>query len=145
MSTNNLNIELESWMYAAIAAKAADLGCSETELVTQGIKLVLGLDESSLVQIVDRLLEAKWSQLEAQTRDRYSSKPSEPLPKQIKQIAPTIRQIQVGDLVQIRDQNSPHYLEILTVTKVGMLMAHVATTDGEQNFLKRDLRFVKSE
>jgi len=163
--TPNLTIELEPWMAAAIAAKAEDLGCSEPELVIKGIKLILGLDHGSLSQLVEQLVEKNIEQLlptlinhrldqlesrlESQISDRLansSSSISSPTPTTLEiksEIKPTIRQIQVGDTVQIRDQTSPYYLEILTVTKVGMLMAHVATANGEQNFLKRDLRFVQ--
>ncbi|WP_019499635.1 hypothetical protein [Pseudanabaena sp. PCC 6802] len=55
-----------------------------------------------------------------------------------------IRQLQIGDLVQVRDPDSPHYMEHLRISAVGIIRATVQTDAGEQTFLKRDLRFVES-
>jgi hypothetical protein len=57
---------------------------------------------------------------------------------------PEIRQLQIGDIVQIRDPDSPHYMEHLCVSALGIIRATVTTEMGEQTFLKRDLRFVRS-
>ena len=161
-----INIELESWMYAAIASKAEDLGCTETEIVIQAVKLMLGMDESSLSRILDQLiaqrldqkleqkLGAKLKDLEQDLEKKLDQKLQEkisyrPPSNKLNNIDPkpdipiTIRPLQIGDLVQIRDQSSPHFLEKLTIVKVGMLMATVQTNQGEQRFLKRDLRFIE--
>jgi hypothetical protein len=144
----NINIELENWMYAAIASKAEDLDCTETAIVIQAIKLMLGTDESSLSRILDQLIDqnldqklgAKLQDLEKKLEQKLGNRPKsasiDPTPIQI-------RPLQLGDLVQIRDQSSPHFLEKLTIIKVGMLMATVQTNPGEQSFLKRDLRFIE--
>lgn len=152
MTKSQLTIELESWMYAAIASQARDLGCSESEVIQQAIKLMLGMDES---KILDRLLEDKF---QSKFEDKLESKIEEIVAKKLKDftqklpIQPPdistpesipIRALQVGDRVQIRDRNSPHFLEKLTIVKVGMLMAVVQTSSGEQSFLKRDLRFIQ--
>lgn len=55
-----------------------------------------------------------------------------------------IRQLQIGDLVQVRDPDSPHYMERVRISAVGIIRATVKTDSGEQTFLKRDLRFVES-
>jgi hypothetical protein len=148
----NINIELENWMYAAIASKSEDLGCTETEIVNQAIKLMLGTDESSLSRILDQLIDQKLDQklgaklqdlekkLEQKLGNRPKSAAIDPKPFPI-----TIRPLQLGDLVQIRDQSSPHFLEKLIIVKVGMLMATVETSTGEQSFLKRDLRFIDNQ
>ena len=154
----NFNIELENWIYGAIAAKAQDLGCTETEIVTQAIKLMLGTDESSLSRILDQLIDQKLDQklgaklkdleqdlekkLAQKLGDRPQSTKSTSTPP--KPDIP-IRPLQIGDLVQVRDQSSPHFLEKLTIVKVGMLMATVETSLGEQSFLKRDLRFIDTQ
>jgi hypothetical protein len=52
--------------------------------------------------------------------------------------------LQVGDVVQVRDPDSPHYMEQLRISAVGIIRATVQTDSGEQTFLKRDLRFVRS-
>jgi hypothetical protein len=148
----NITIELENWMYAAIASKAQDLGCSEGEIIQQAIKLMLGTDESSLTQILELFLENKLEdkieeklkefELRSPRLENFQTK-SEPIPAK-PELPLIIRPLQVGDLVQIRDQSSPHFLERLHITKVGMLMATVVTSLGEQSFLKRDLRFIES-
>jgi hypothetical protein len=158
----NMNIELESWMYGAIAAKAQDLGCTETEVIIQAIKLMLGADESSLSKILDQLIEQKLEEkleqkLEAKLQDleqNLETKLTQKLgdrPQSTKSTSTPpkpdipIRPLQIGDLVQVRDQSSPHFLEKLTIVKVGMLMATVETSLGEQSFLKRDLRFIDTQ
>ncbi|AFY75338.1 hypothetical protein Syn7502_03496 [Synechococcus sp. PCC 7502] len=164
----NINIELEDWMYAAIASEAQNLGCSETEVIQNAIKLMFGIDESSLSKIIDKYLGEKLEQkLEEKLAAKFKNidkkidhKPTEQLDKEFTQklqesdhprsvsnlspSVPTVRALQIGDLVQIRDQGSPHFLEKLSIVKVGMLMATVQTSKGEQSFLKRDLRFIES-
>jgi hypothetical protein len=144
----NITIELENWMYAAIASKAQDLGCSEAEIIQQAIKLMLGTDESSLTQILEQLLAVK---MEERLKDFEQRSPrlenSNPKSESIllkPELPLTIRPLQIGDLVQVRDRSSPHFLEKLHITKVGMLRATVVTSSGEQSFLKRDLRFIES-
>jgi hypothetical protein len=56
-----------------------------------------------------------------------------------------VRQLQIGDLVQVRDPDSPHYMEHLRISTVGIIRATVQTDLGEQTFLKRDLRFVSTK
>jgi hypothetical protein len=56
-----------------------------------------------------------------------------------------IRQLQIGDLVQVRDPDSPHYMERVRISAVGIIRATVKTDSGEHTFLKRDLRFVSSQ
>lgn len=166
----NISIELEDWMAAAIAAQAQDLGCSESEVVIKALKLMLGIDENTLNQILESLLESKLEQklevklnalletklkvLEHQLIEKLDKKLSKKLTSDIKEKdtqklqspkpeQPTIRPLQVGDVVQIRDQSSPHFLEKLIIIKVGMLRATVQTDTGEESFLKRDLRFTE--
>jgi len=144
----NITIELENWMYAAITSKAQDLGCSEGEIIQQAIKLMLGTDESSLTQILEQLLEHKIEEklkdfeLRSPISENFNLKSETMVMKPELPLA--VRQLQVGDLVQIRDRSSSHFLEKLHITKVGMLMATVVTSSGEQSFLKRDVRFIQS-
>jgi len=152
MDKHQLTIELEAWMHGAIASQAQELGCTETEVIQQALKLMLGMDEPSLSKIIDKKIDEKLKDFELQLEEKLAKRlqelssdrpklktPSLPSPSLI---TPTVRALQIGDLVQIRDQSSPHFLEKLTIIKVGMLMASVQTSDGEQSFLKRDLRFI---
>ncbi len=152
MDKHQLTIELEAWMHGAIASQAQELGCTETEVIQQALKLMLGMDEPSLSKIIDKKIDEKLKDFELQLEEKLAKRlqelssdrpklkpPSLPSPSLT---TPTVRALQIGDLVQIRDQSSPHFLEKLTITKVGMLMASVQTSDGEQSFLKRDLRFI---
>jgi hypothetical protein len=59
-------------------------------------------------------------------------------------LMPSVRQLVVGDLVQVRDQQSPYYMQILMITKVGLIRASVSGDVGEISMLKRDLRYVRS-
>ncbi|NJK60996.1 MAG: hypothetical protein HC918_13165 [Oscillatoriales cyanobacterium SM2_1_8] len=55
---------------------------------------------------------------------------------------PQVHPLAVGDNVQIRDGNSPFFQAIVPVTAVGIIRATVRTEQGEQSFLKRDLRYI---
>lgn len=127
-----ITIELEPWLYGAIAAQAEAWQCTETEVIQSALKLMLGTDATSLQAMVEQLVSAQIAQ-------KLQASSASPVPKTT---APTIRALQIGDIVQIRDQSSPHFLEKLPIIKVGMLMASVQTASGEQSFLKRDLRFL---
>ncbi len=52
-----------------------------------------------------------------------------------------IHQLQIGDLVQIKDTDSNYFNQVMQISKVGMIRATVITPTGEESFLKRDLRF----
>lgn len=127
-----INLELEPWLHGAIVAQAEVWHCSESEVIQAALKLMFGTDANSLKSIVEQVLAT-------QTISPPAAKAVSP------PVSPTIRALQVGDIVQIRDQSSPHFLEKLPIIKVGMLMASVQTTTGEQSFLKRDLRFLTSD
>jgi len=61
-------------------------------------------------------------------------KPSDPPPR--------LHPLAIGDTVQIRDSSSPYFQAIVPITAVGIIRATVRTEQGEQSFLKRDLRYV---
>lgn len=52
-----------------------------------------------------------------------------------------IRQLQIGDLVKIKDADSDFFNQVVAITKVGMARATVQTPKGEVSFLKRDLHY----
>jgi hypothetical protein len=52
-----------------------------------------------------------------------------------------IHQLQIGDLVQIRDPDSDYFNQVMPIIKVGMIRVMVQTPSGDASFLKRDLRF----
>jgi len=151
MDKHQLTIELEAWMHGAIASQAQELGCTESEVIQQALKLMLGMDEPSLSKIIDKKIDEKLKDFELQLEEKLakrlqelsSDRPKSEL-KSIPTTSATVRALQIGDLVQIRDQSSPYFLEKQPITKVGMLMASVQTSDGEQSFLKRDLRFIET-
>ncbi|MEE3715369.1 hypothetical protein V2H45_01265 [Tumidithrix elongata RA019] len=89
-------------------------------------------------------LEPEQGESETSLKDPPESQ-EQVLESQSNYLAPTIRQLQVGDLVQIRDPDSPYYMEKLRLTKVSLIRASVQSETGEHTYLKRDLRFVQSE
>ncbi|MDX1977157.1 MAG: hypothetical protein SFT94_05745 [Pseudanabaenaceae cyanobacterium bins.68] len=52
-----------------------------------------------------------------------------------------IHQLQIGDLVKIKDADSDFFNQVVVITKVGMARATVQTPRGEVSFLKRDLHY----
>ncbi|CAN1213130.1 hypothetical protein TUMEXPCC7403_23195 [Tumidithrix helvetica PCC 7403] len=89
--------------------------------------------------------ESEFGKAEPTSPETLPKSQTQGLESQSSYLAPTIRQLQVGDLVQIRDPDSPHYMEKLRLTKVSLIRASIQTETGEHTYLKRDLRFVQSE
>jgi hypothetical protein len=214
--TENLTLAIDSDLYAMLQEKAQALGKTTTELIEQGIRLLLAsshvvesptpeqiktegsdaelnphniLSERILPERqLEEKMQARFALLGKQIEDRVNSlleSSVETLVKkrldregfsQFKQdlaaiqlsvgdrrkstetspeiqspatsaayLGPTIRQLQVGDFVQIRDPDSPHYMEKVRLVKVSLIRATVQTDTGEHTLLKRDLRFVQSD
>ncbi len=60
------------------------------------------------------------------------------------EIPPSIRPLQIGDTVQIRDPDSPFYLQKAVIVSTSLIRATVDTGMGKHTFLKRDIRFVST-
>jgi hypothetical protein len=84
------------------------------------------------------------AQIQTQIQTQKSAIATEPQVSAPNVLVPTIRQLQVGDLVQVRDPDSPHYMEKVRLTKVSLIRATIQTETGEHILLKRDLRYVQS-
>ncbi|AFY70813.1 hypothetical protein Pse7367_2555 [Thalassoporum mexicanum PCC 7367] len=80
---------------------------------------------------------------QAKANGDRNGKVSQPIESDVPTI-PSVRKLEIGDLVQVRDQQSPYYLQILPITKVGLIRASVTGELGESSILKRDLRYVRS-
>ena len=108
------------------------------------------IDERFSSSIEQHISKSEFQQLKAELarlqilidRDPVNPAQLEVIAPPIAEIAPSIRQLEVGDFVQIRDVDSPYFMEKLQIVKVGIVRASVATHSGEQSFLKRELRFV---
>lgn len=168
-SIRSLQVELSSELYDALMAKVRSSGCSTNELVQQGLRLYLRLETSDrpkdraedLRSPVEQTIEIRLAELESRIMERVGIEiesrisgmkvetisaniPLAEIPAE-KAMPPTVRQLQIGDIVQIRDPDSPHYMEHVRVSELGIIRATVSTDLGNQTFLKRDLRFVRSE
>jgi hypothetical protein len=162
-----LQVELSAELYDALMAKQRSSGCNVSELVQQGLRLYLGLETQDhtkdqaedLRSPMEQMLEIRLSELESRIMERVymeiesrlagikveTTSSNILLADTPTQTPPPIRQLQIGDIVQIRDSDSPHYMERLRITELGIIRATVSTDFGNQTFLKRDLRFVHSE
>lgn len=98
----------------------------------QQLKANLASQSAAIAQLINRELVPS------------QDNPTEPLSTLEQEITPSTKQLEIGDLVQVRDVDSPYFMEKLKIIKVGIIRASVATNSGEQSFLKRDLRFVSS-
>jgi hypothetical protein len=148
-------------------AKQQSFGGDISELVQQALRLYLGLETKEhtkdkvedLRSPVEQMLDIRLSELESRIMERVyreiesriagikveTTDSNISLADTLTQTPPPIRQLQIGDIVQIRDPDSPHYMEKLRITELGIIRATVSTDFGNQTFLKRDLRFVSSE
>jgi hypothetical protein len=161
-----LNIELSNELYTALLAKVKATGQTETELVIQGLRQILGdIDpqnhqqerfaaleialemalEKKLKQYVEGLIKDRVSSSESSahlsTSDRHANiADSNAMAMPI----PTIRPLQIGDRVLILEPDSAYYMAKLLVIRTSLIRATVATETGEMTFLKRDLRFVEA-
>jgi hypothetical protein len=154
---HQLTIELSGELYTALLKQVKITGKTETELVVEGIRQVLNQTddqktendrfelleaslEKKLKQYVDSLIKDRQSQSIVATNPETSDRKSfeRVLP------TPTIRPLQVGDLVLILEPDSPYYMAKLLVIRTSLIRATVDTDTGEKTFLKRDLRFVES-
>ncbi len=168
VGTPAILVELSAELYDALMAKQQSSGCSTSELVQQGLRLCLGLEKNDRHDLnkeprspVEQMIEIRLSELESRIMERVVEEiesriagvNAETISANISleetstetamPIAP--RQLQIGDIVQIRDPDSPHYMEQVCVIELGIIRATVSTDLGSQTFLKRDLRFVRSE
>jgi hypothetical protein len=158
-SIRSLQVDLSAQVYDALIAKQQLSGSNISELVQQSLCLYLGLEAKDLRSPLEQRLEIRLAELESRIMERVHmeietrlagiknetttpniSPADTPMPT-----PPPVRQLQIGDLVQIRDPDSPHYMEQLRITELGIIRATVSTDFGNQTFLKRDLRFVHSE
>jgi hypothetical protein len=166
-SIKSLQVELSAEVYDALMAKQQLSGGAVSELVQQGLCLYLGLETKAhtsdqtedLRSPLEQILEIRLSELESRIMERvYMEIESRLAGVKIEttssnilladtptQTPPPIRQLQIGDIVQIRDPDSPHYMQHLRISELGIIRATVSTDFGNQTFLKRDLRFVHSE
>ena len=159
-SHQSVTINLSSELYRALLEKVKITGKTKTELVTDGLKHVLGdieqrHDDEDRFRALELELENKLKQyVESLINDRFSSSKSlehssqnnldsDPAFKKALPI-PTIRHLKIGDRVLILDPDSPYYMAKLLVVKTSLIRATVETDTGEMTFLKRDLRFVEA-
>lgn len=167
-SVRFLQVELSAELYDALMAEQHSSGYSASELVQQGLRLCLRLEKNERRDLkqemqapVDQEIEMRLSELESRIMERVAveiesriaglnaetissnTSPAETAAKKLMPIA--VRQLQIGDIVQIRDPDSTHYMEQVCVIELGIIRATVSTDLGKQTFLKRDLRFMRSE
>lgn len=161
-----LGVEIAAELHDLLVDKAIQLSITEAELVEQGLQLLFGavslLQPSLKTQLKAELIADLKLELNTQIEQQLAhalrlgspaldaelqikSSTATDTSENINEISPSVRQLCVGDRVQIRDPDSPYYMEKLQIVKVGMIRADVATDHGEQSFLKRYLRFVPSE
>jgi Ribonuclease G/E len=105
MDKHQLTIELEAWMHGAIASQAQELGCTETEVIQQALKLMLGMDEPSLSKIIDKKIDEKLKDFELQLEEKLAKRLQELSSDRPKLKTPSLPSpsltgaLQIGDLV----------------------------------------------
>lgn len=156
---NSLNpvitVQLSSELYADLQQQVKITGQTETELVIKGLQHVLNQTdhqkaEKDRFEILEATLESRLKRyVDSLIKDRQSNVVANPETSDRKLFErvlpiPTIRPLQVGDLVLVLETDSPYYMAKLLVIRTSLIRATVDTDTGEKTFLKRDLRFVES-
>ena len=142
MADHLLSVSIPVTLYRQLVSHAEHTGVSQQDLVVQALTAFLnakGIDPALSAYLETRLQAIK---RELQTYVQQQLTPAPPPPKE--DIPPPIRPLQVGDIVQIRDPDSPFYLQKAVVVSTSLIRATVDTGMGKHTFLKRDIRFVAS-
>ncbi len=147
MADHLLSVSIPEATYTQLVRRAQQTGVTPQSLVAQAVTAFLQPPELSpalSAYLESRLQEIK-GELQAyiQAQQGQIVKP-QPAPEPTEDIPPTIRPLQVGDIVQIRDPDSPFYLQKAVVVSTSLIRATVDTGRGKHTFLKRDIRFVSS-
>ncbi|NJK34179.1 MAG: hypothetical protein HC919_04055 [Oscillatoriales cyanobacterium SM2_2_1] len=145
MTCRSFAVKIPPQLGDRLVARAQMLGTTEAELIQRAIAIYLESDSPNTSpkewqQQVERRLQALEDRLFPPLP--APSAPADDQSPEPDRVLPTIRQLRVGDIVQIRDSDSAHYLAQVPLIKVSLIRATVRTDDGEQSFLKRDLRFI---
>jgi hypothetical protein len=151
-SIKSLQVNLSAEVYDALIAKQQLSGSNISELVQQSLRLYLGLETKDgtsaqtedLRSPLEQMMEIRLAELESRIMERVhmeietrlagvkveTTSPNISLADTSTPTPPPVRQLQIGDLVQIRDPDSPHYMEQLRITELGIIRATVSTDFG---------------
>lgn len=133
MADPSLEVTIPEFLYQRLHQEAESLGLSPHQAILEAIKLFC--DRCSLKQELKRELE---TELKAYVQSLLGKAPAPPKTE----IPPSIRPLRVGDLVQIRDRDSPFYLQTARIISTTLIRATVDIGSAKHNFLKRDLRYI---
>lgn len=144
---HSLQITLPSSLYQLLSQKAQELGQSDGDTIELALRSWLDPDGSANLALLEKRLEQLIDRRIAALRSEFFDVSETKPPRQKSQVPPfhVVRALKVGDLVQVRESGSPYYLEKLSLIRVGIIRAYVATREGERSFLKRDLRLVEPQ
>jgi len=150
MADHLLSVPIPDEIYDQLNCRAEQTGLSQQEVVIQALTSFLqqnshppaGLQPHISVYIDSRLQAIKQELQEYLQQIVAKQIPStRPEPEEI---PPSIRPLQIGDTVQIRDPDSPFYLQKAVIVSTSLIRATVDTGMGKHTFLKRDIRFVST-
>ncbi len=145
MADHLLSVSIPEATYTQLVRRAQQTGVSLQDLVTQA--LTAFLQPSELSPAISTYLETRLQEIKGELQAYIQgqiAKPAPEPPEPKEEIPPTIRPLQVGDIVQIRDPDSPFYLQKAVVVSTSLIRATVDTGRGKHTFLKRDIRFVET-
>jgi len=153
MADQLLSVPIPDVIYDQLISRAELTGLSLSDLVTQALTAFFNQDSDTraavaeLTPAIQNYLESRLAVIKQELRDYVQQQLAQQMPhapQQKAEIPPSIRPLQVGDTVQIRDPDSPFYLQKAVIVSTSLIRATVDTGMGKHTFLKRDIRFVSA-
>jgi hypothetical protein len=144
MADHLLSVPIPDELYDRLIRRSELTGLSPQDLLIQA--LACFLEPKQLEPAVSAYLEIRLQAIKQELRQylqqQLAHQASRPAPEE--EIPPSIRPLQIGDTVQIRDPDSPFYLQKAVIVSTSLIRATVDTGMGKHTFLKRDIRFVST-
>lgn len=137
MTDQLLEIKIPAPLYDRLQREAERRGMAVYGVILEAIH-----NYCHQVEDMEQWKQELKQELKAYVQSLLAEKHTTPTPKP--EIPPSIRPLQVGDLVQIRDRDSPFYLQTATIVSTTLIRATVDIGSAKHNFLKRDLRYIAS-
>jgi len=151
MADHLLSVPIPDELYDRLIRRSELTGLSPQDLLIQALTSFLEPKQLELQPAISAYLEIRLQAIKQELREYLQQQllvhqTPQPIadPQEKEEIPPSIRPLQIGDTVQIRDPDSPFYLQKAVIVSTSLIRATVDTGMGKHTFLKRDIRFVST-
>jgi len=147
MADHLLSVPIPDELYDRLVRRSELTGLSPQDLLIQALTSFLEPNQLELQPAISAYLEIRLQAIKQELRQYLQQIVAKQIPStrpEPEEIPPSIRPLQIGDIVQIRDPDSPFYLQKAVIVSTSLIRATVDTGMGKHTFLKRDIRFVST-